>query len=203
MAVVSSACLSELFPSPTPFSSPSPSPTVSSQDSSPSTAASLEPTPTPEPRLSLVLPPTSDERPIHVDVNSDALPADGSGKVVITVTNLSTTRIVEIVLRWPTALRETVFLAPFEPSLIRIREGGPPLYQEWTKWVDGPGERGEPAGTTSLGWGPLEPGATITISLIATRRAPGPVSFDLQFLAGEAILLFETGAPAELRETLP
>ena len=149
------------------------------------------------------MPDTVDERPIHVDVDPGLLPPDGSGKVAIVVTNQSTTRIVEIVLRWPTALRNTVFLAPFEPSLIRIREGGPALYQEWTKWVDGPGERGEPAGTTSLGWGPLEPGATITISLIATRRAPGPVSFDLQFLAGDALLQFETGAPAELREMLP
>ena len=44
-------------------------------------------------------------------------------------------------------------LAPFEPSDDRIRDGGPPLVQEWTKWVIGPGERGEPAGTTS-GSGP-------------------------------------------------
>ena len=131
------------------------------------------------------------------------LKATTSGHVVVTVTNLSDTTISEIVLRWPTALKEIIFLAPFAPSAIRIREGGPPLYQEWTKWVEGPGERGEPAGTTSLGWGPLLPGATITISLVATRRANQPSAFDLQFLAVEAILTSESGQPAELRVELP
>ncbi|MDP9250055.1 MAG: hypothetical protein M3O78_01635 [Chloroflexota bacterium] len=132
-----------------------------------------------------------------------ALPAGGSGQLVITVRNLSTTRITELVLRWPTALNSNDFLAPFAPSQIRIREGGPALYQEWTKWVEGPGELGEPAGTTSLGWGPLDAGATITIPLIANRRTAGPVAFDLQLLADDALLTLENGEPAELRVQLP
>ena len=65
------------------------------------------------------------------------------------------------------------------------------------------GERGEPAGTTSLGWGPLLPRATLTIPLLVTRNAPGPVAFDLQVLAGEAILTLEAGDPAELRVQVP
>ena len=67
----------------------------------------------------------------------------------------------------------------------------------------GPGEQGEPAGTTSLGWGPLNPGATLTISLVATRRISGPVAFDLQLLSGEALLTTEAGAPAETRVSIP
>jgi hypothetical protein len=123
--------------------------------------------------------------------------------MVVVVTNQSEERISELVLRWPTELRETLFLAPFEPSQQRIADGGPPLWQEWTKWVDGPGERGEPAGTTSLGWGPLDAGATLTIPILVTRNAAGPVDFDFQVLAGEAILGLEDGSPAELRVQLP
>ena len=108
----------------------------------------------------------------------------------------------ELVLRWPTAVRETIFLAPFEPSQQRIREGGDPLRQDWTKWVDGPGEHGEPAGTTSLGWGPLLPGGTLTIPVLATRVAPGPLTFDLQFLDGGAILTSD-GVAAWTQVTVP
>jgi hypothetical protein len=122
---------------------------------------------------------------------------------VIIVRNLSTTRITELVLRWPTALKRNEFLAPFAPSQIRIREGGPALYQLWTRWVEGPGELGEPAGTTTLGWGPLDAGATITIPLVANRKAAGPVAFDLQLLASEALLTLENDEPADLRVQLP
>jgi hypothetical protein len=121
---------------------------------------------------------------------------------VITVVNLTDVIVQELVLRWPTEVRETVFLAPFEPSQQRIREAGPPLLQEWTKWVEGPGEQGEPADTTSLGWGPLLPGATLTIPVLATRVAPGPLRFDLQILAGEAALTSD-GAPAWLQVSIP
>jgi hypothetical protein len=69
--------------------------------------------------------------------------------------------------------------------------------------VLGPGERGEPAGTTSLGWGPLLPGGELTIPIQVTRRQRGEVAFDLQVLAGEAILSLEDGAPAELRVSVP
>ncbi|HEX2193935.1 MAG TPA: hypothetical protein VHK63_03120, partial [Candidatus Limnocylindria bacterium] len=85
----------------------------------------------------------------------------------------------------------------------RIADGGPPLWQEWTKWVEGPGERGEPAGTTSLGWGPLDPGATLVIPLVVTRQAVGAVDFDLQLLAEEALLRLDDGRPAELRVQVP
>ena len=121
------------------------------------------------------------------------------------MTNLSTDRRVgELVLRWPTELDERSSSPRSRRRSSAIADGGPPLVQDWTKWVDGPGERGEPAGTTSLGWGPLA----------ARRRAdhPGPghpasqggaVAFDLQILAGEAILSLEERRPAELRVTVP
>ncbi|MDQ2674171.1 MAG: hypothetical protein M3Y40_05900, partial [Chloroflexota bacterium] len=105
--------------------------------------------------------------------------------------------------RWPTELDASLFLAPFTPSNERIRDGGPPLVQPWTKWVVGPGEHGEPAGTTSLGWGPLLAGATLEIPIVVTRRAEGPVSFDLQLLSGEDLLTGEDGEPARLRVEVP
>jgi hypothetical protein len=129
--------------------------------------------------------------------------ADGDGRIVVTVTNRSASRVDELVLRWPSELGETLYLAPFEPSVQRIANGGPPLWQEWTKWVLGPGERGEPAGTISLGWGPLLAEGTLTIPILVTRRAPGAVTFDLQLLAEEAILTLDGGGPAELRVSVP
>jgi hypothetical protein len=137
-----------------------------------------------------------------VSITVDPQVGGGDGQIVVTVTSHSDRRIHELVLRWPSALGETLFLAPFKPSEQRIREYGPPLLQDWTKWVapvDGPGESGEPAGTTSLGWGPLLPGATLTIPILVTRRAAGDVAFDLQVLAGESILARPDGTPAELR----
>jgi hypothetical protein len=131
------------------------------------------------------------------------VPADGDGQIVVTVTNVTDRRIMELVLRWPTELRQALFLAPFEPSQQRRAEGGPPLWQQWTKWVDGPGEQGEPAGTTSLGWGPLLPDATLTIPIVVTRQARGEVAFDLQVLAGESVLTLDGGGPAEVRVQVP
>jgi len=191
--------------------SPSPSPSLVASPSATSgptelatASASAAATATPEPPLSLALPTRGDLHRIRFTVTPGTdLTATTSGHLVIKVTNLSDTLVPELVLRWPTALKEIIFLSPFQPSAVRIREGGPPLYQEWTKWVEGPGERGEPAGTTSLGWGPLLPGATITISLIANRVSTAPSAFDLQFLAGEGILLSEAGSAAETRVQLP
>ena len=88
------------------------------------------------------------------------------------------------------------------PSQQRIREGGDPLVQDWTKWVEGPGEHGEPAGTTSLGWGPLLPGATLRITVLANRVAPGPLTFEVQILAREAVLTSD-GEPAWFQVTVP
>jgi hypothetical protein len=186
---------------------PSPSASVTASTAptaSPSGSPTPLPTSTPEPPLSLALPSESDPRSIifAVAVQSD-LAATTSGHVVVTVTNRSDSTVAELVLRWPTALKEIISLAPFEPTDIRIGEGGLVLYQEWTKWVEGPGEMGEPSGTTSLGWGPLLPGATLTITLTANRIANQPSAFDLQFLAGEAILSTEAGPAAELRVALP
>ena len=123
----------------------------------------------------------------------------------MSLTNRSTSRIDEVVLRWPTALAATLFLAPFQPSQDRIREGGPPLTASthWTKWVEGPGEHGEPAGTTSLGYGPMDPGMTLDIPLFASRHASGPVAFDLQVLAGEALLSGPDGHAAVVRVSAP
>lgn len=131
------------------------------------------------------------------------VPADGDGTITVVVTSAADTRIDELVLRWPTELDASLFLAPFTPSEERVRDGGDPLVQPWTKWVIGPGERGEPAGTTSLGWGPLLAGATLEIPIVVTRRADGPVSFDLQVLAGNDLLTLEDGEPAQFRVEIP
>lgn len=203
LATLLAGCVAAPSVSPSPTASPpsSATPTIgASVTAAPS--ASMEPTATPEPPLSLDLPEASDRHRISVEVAPD-VPGDGDGRIVVTVTNRSASRIDELVLRWPTALGETLFLAPFAPSQQRIANGGPPLWQEWTKWVEGPGERGEPAGTTSLGWGPLLAEGTLTIPVLVTRRAPGAVAFDLQLLAGEAILTLEGGGPAEVRITVP
>ncbi|HSI99990.1 MAG TPA: hypothetical protein VLA59_06350 [Patescibacteria group bacterium] len=203
------ACVLE--PSASPAASPDvptasaaasePAATPSPSEAAPS-ATSAPPTPTPEPSLSLDLPEASDPRTVTVQVDP-AVPADGGGQIVVTVTSAADTRIDELVLRWPAELNEALFLAPFAPSEERIRDGGPPLEQPWTKWVVGPGERGEPAGTISLGWGPLLAGATLTIPILVTRLAPGPVAFDLQVLAGNDLLTLDGGAPAELRIEIP
>jgi hypothetical protein len=200
--VVLAGCL--LAPSATPSPSPSASASESatSVPSSSGSGASVEPSATPEPPLSLPIPDNQDERAIRVSVEPD-VSIDGNGEIVVTVTNLSDRRVRELVLRWATNLDETLFLAPFRPSEQRIVEFGPPLLQEWTKWVNGPGERGEPAGTTSLGWGPLLVGGTLTIPIQVTRTGPGEVAFDLQFLASESILSLQDGEPAELRVTVP
>lgn len=160
-----------------------------------------QPTSTKEPGLKLPAPLASDPTPITYTVTVE-LEVGASGRLLVVVTNLTQTLVPELVLRWPTAVRQTVFLAPFEPSTQRIRESGDPLVQDWTKWVDGPGEDGEPAGTTSLGWGPLLPGGTLTIPVLATRVAPGPLTFDFQLLNGGAILLSD-GLPAWTQVTVP
>jgi hypothetical protein len=176
---------------------PSPSPATPAPSDAPP-----EPTSTPEPPLSLAPPDEADGRTVTFDVSAQ-VPADADGTLTVSDTNDSGERIDELVLRWPTALDATLFLAPFARDPGRIVDGGPPLIQPWTKWVVGPGERGEPAETTSLGWGPLDPGATLEIPIVVTRRAPGPVSFDLQILAANAILRTDGGEPAETRVTIP
>jgi hypothetical protein len=188
-----------LGPSPTvaPSASTSPSQAPSSQ------APSLEATPTatPAPEFTLEMPEERDPRQVSVEVAPD-IEGDG-GELVVTVTSLADERIDEIVLRWATPLDDVLFLAPFVPTPDRIREGGPPLVQDWTKWVVGPGERGEPAGTTSVGYGPLLPGATLAIPLAAERLRPGPVAFDLQLLAGNALLQLDDGSDAIVRIEVP
>lgn len=199
LLLAAAGCTASPAPSPTGTTSPTvaPTPTLGT-----SASPRESPPPTPEPPLSLALPRDRDERQVRVAVSPEVAP-DASGEIVVTVTNLAESRIDEIVLRWPTDVGATLMLAPFVPSDDRIREGGPPLVQEWTKWVEGPGERGEPAGTTSLGYGPMDPAMTLTIRLYATRNGPGPVHFDLQLLADEALLALEGGAPGELRVEVP
>jgi hypothetical protein len=195
------AACNVLAPTPTPTATPSPTPTPSS---TPRATAISSPTATPEPANALELPDTTDPRRVRVAV-APALDGDG-GQILVTVTNLSDTRIGQIVLRWSTGVGDTLFLAPFIPGPERVEEFGPPLTvsTHWTKWVEGPGEEGEPAGTTSLGYGPMDPGMTLEIPLYVTRRAAGPVDFDLQVLDGEALLTLEDGTPGELRvETTP
>ncbi len=202
-ALLLTACLAEPSPtaSPPPSAEPTAVPTASPSPSAVPTA-SAAPTPTPEPSLSLEPPEAVDDRVVAVDVATNVA-AGEDGTIQVTVTSAADTRIDELVLRWPTALADTLFLAPFTPSDDRTRDGGPPLVQPWTKWVVGPGERGEPAGTTSLGWGPLLAGATLEIPIVVTRRADGPVAFDLQVLAGESLLTLDDGELARLRIEVP
>jgi hypothetical protein len=200
--VMAGACVAEETPSPSasPTGAPTPSFTPAlSPTPIPTTPAS--PTATPEPSLSLAPPETADPRAVAAAVEADI--GDESGTLTVTVTSAAAQRIDELVLRWPTELNRTLFLAPFTPSEDRIRDGGPPLVQPWTKWVRGPGEQGEPDGTISLGWGPLLPGAELVIELQVTRRADGPVAFDLQLLAGNDLLTLADGQPAELRVEVP
>lgn len=186
--------------SPTPTASPTPTMTPTATPRPTSTAS---PTATPVPAHSLELPAERDAREVRVAV-APALNEEG-GTIVVTVTNLSDTRIDEIVLRWSTDLADELFLAPFVPNAERVKEFSRPLSEEfdWTKWVEGPGEEGEPAGTTSLGYGPMDPGMTLGITLYVTRRADGAVGFDLQVLDNEALLTLEGGDPAELRVETP
>jgi hypothetical protein len=198
--LVLAGCVATPSASPTSLATPTPSATLP-----PSVPASESgsPGPTPEPPLSLALPDRrADARTVSVRVRADVSPT-GNGQLTVTVENGTDKRIHELVLRWPTQLRDTLFLAPFKPSDQRTREFGPPLHQDWTSWVDGPGEHGEPAGTTSLGWGPLLPNATLTIPIQVTRRAGGDVAFDLQVLADQRVLTLPDGSPAELRVSVP
>jgi hypothetical protein len=205
--VATTACTADVSPTPTPVAPATPTATASPTATTSPTLAptagapATSPTPAPEPPLSLPLPEGSDRRVVAASIAAN-VPAEG-GTLTITVTSAATERIDEIVLRWPAGLEGTLRLAPFVPSEERVNDNAPPLRQEWTKWVVGPGEQGEPAGTISLGWGPLLPGATLVIELIATRIAEGPVAFDLQLLAGNDLLTVDGGGPAELRVEVP
>jgi hypothetical protein len=200
-AVLLAGCVSSPTPSPSPSASVGPT-AVPSASEAPTETAEPKPTPSPEPdALSLDLPGESDERVVAVQVEP-RVDAEG-GEIVVTVTSHSTEMIEELVLRWPRELNGTLFLRPFEPSEQRIADGGPPLVQEWTKWVIGPGEEGEPANTVSLGWGPLLSEATLTIPVDVVRRAEGPVAFDLQILSDNAILTLPDREPAEVRVNVP
>lgn len=200
MLVGLTACIADESASPSATPAPSVSATAA-PTASVTPTASAAPTATPEPAFSLDLPGSSDPRVVAVSVAPQV--GAETGTVTVTVSSTADERIDELVLRWPTELNESLFLAPFTPSDDRIREGGPPLVQPWTKWVIGPGERGEPDGAISLGWGPLLPGATLVIELDATRRAPGPLAFDLQVLSGNDLLTLDGGDPAELRVEVP
>lgn len=206
IVIGASACTADASPSASSSASErtAPSPSVSVAPSTAPTdapTAAASPTSTPAPPLSLDLPEGTDARVVAATVAPE-IGAEG-GTMTVTVTSAATERIDELVLRWPTELNETLFIAPFTPSEERIRDGGPPLVQPWTKWVVGPGERGEPEGTTSIGWGPLLPEATLTIVLAVARRAPGPLAFDLQVLAGNDLLTLDDGEAAELRIEVP
>ena len=196
------ACTAE--PSPTPIPTPSatdaptPTATVPATATVAATAsAAASPSPTPEPSFSLDPPEGSDARIVAASTTADG------ATVLVTVRSEAADRIDEIVLRWPAELDAALRLAPFAPSEDRISDTSPPLRQEWTKWVVGPGEQGEPAGTISVGWGPLLPGATLEIPLVATRLAEGPIAFDLQILSGNDLLTFPGGIPSELRVEVP
>ena len=183
--------------------SASPSPIVSATATAPATPTAV-PTPTPSPTplpLSLEPPPVESDAVVEFQV-VPRVPAEGAGQLVVMVTNRGEAPITEIVLRWPTALGEKLLLTPFQPSSERIGEGAT-LVQPWTRWVVGPGSQGEPEGTTSLGWGPIDPAMTLEIPIVATRRAAGPVEFDLQLLDNDALLRSADGGPAQTRVQIP
>jgi len=190
------ACTADPGPTPTLVASPTASPTETAT-AAPTDSVPSSPSASPEPSLSLDPPDGSDPRVVAATATADG------ATLRLTVSSAATERIDEIVLRWPAELDTIVRLAPFTPSDDRISDDSPPLRQEWTKWVVGPGEQGEPAGTISVGWGPLLPGATLDIVLVTTRLAEGPAAFDLQLLAGNDLLSFDGGAPAELRVEVP
>jgi hypothetical protein len=199
-AMVLAAC--SLQATPSNSNSQSTGPTSGDNSAAESASATTEPSPSDSGRLTLPAPSETDSTtPISYTVTV-GVAADASGQLTIVVTNLGQQIVPELVLRWPTEVRDTVFLAPFQPSAQRIREGGDPLVQDWTQWVEGPGEPGAPAGTTSLGWGPLLVGGTLTIPVLATRVASGPITFDLQILNGEAVLQSD-GVPAWTQVTVP
>ncbi len=182
---------------PEPTLTPSPPLTRSATPGVTTVAPTPSPTPTP---LSLELPDARSTATIEFTVAPN-IPAEETGELLVTVTNTSDDLIDEIVMRWPTELEETLYLFPFEPGPDRMVN---PLVVEWTSWVEGPGSLGEPAGTTSLGWGPIDPGMTLEIPVLATRRAPGAIEFDLQFLEGvrgegQFLLLTDDGEPAVTR----
>ncbi|HEX2221198.1 MAG TPA: hypothetical protein VHK06_01615 [Candidatus Limnocylindria bacterium] len=196
-----------------PFASPS-----ATDRSTPSPTASPTPTPAPtarpEPSFSLALPLNHDDRRVAVTVTPE--PGAQPARIVLRVTNLADERIAELILRWSEELHAVVYLAPFVATPDRIADGGPPLstFTDWTRWVLGPGSDGEPPGTVTLGYGPLDPGATLEVPLYVLRRdVAGSVAFDLQLLASQpaegdpprrdTLLLLEDGSPAELRVTLP
>ena len=202
LVLVAVACTADPSPTPTPSDRPTPTATpTTAPSSSESLPPSASPSATPEPALSLDLPEATDPRIITVAV-TPSIGAEG-GTLTVVVTSAASERIDELVMRWPADLEATMRLAPFAPSEARYDDSAPPLDQEWTKWVIGPGEQGEPAGTISLGWGPLLPGATLNIPLFVTRAAAGPVAFDFQLLAGNDLLTLDGGAPAELRIEVP
>ena len=204
LVVILAACTGDPSPIPSPSEvvSAPPLPTESAASSAPpSTAAEASPSPTPAPQLTLELPPTLDERQVSVTV-TPSVSAEG-GEILVSVTSAADTRVDDLVVRWPEELGEHLFLAPFVPSEDRIREGGDPLVQPWTKWVIGPGEHGEPAGTISLGYGPLFPGESLDVRIFVTRITSDPVAFDLQVLAANDLLTLTDGSPAELRVEIP
>jgi hypothetical protein len=203
-----------LQPRPTPSEPPAPTATATAtaspspeETSPPSPTESASPSPTPEPPLSLDPPDALDLREVSFTVEPQV--SGATGQILVSVTNLSDTRITEILLRWPSELNLSLRLAPFVASLDRTREGGAPLSQDWSRWVLGPGESGEPEGTMTLGYGPLDPDAMLAIPLfVIGRDQPGPVSFDLQVLAGQwgeagSILVTTDGEPAEARVDVP
>ncbi len=200
LALLLAACSGA--PSPSPTDAPSATTAPSAAASAPAPASGeASPSPTPAPELTLDLPATVDERQVSVTVLPD-VGADG-GEIVVSVTSAADTRVDDLVVRWPEELGAHLFLAPFVPSEERIRDGGEPLVQPWTKWVVGPGEHGEPAGTISLGYGPLFPNESLDVRLFVTRLSPGPVAFDLQVLAANDLLTLADGTPAELRVEIP
>ena len=195
-------CVATPTPTPSLSANPEPTPVPSpSGNGTPSATEAPTPSASPEPALTLEVPDEADARAVDVTVRPE-VGGDG-GRIVVIVTSQAEEMVEELVLRWPRELNRTLFLRPFEPSEQRIADGGPPLVQDWTKWVLGPGEEGEPAGTVSLGWGPLLAGATLTIPVDVVRRADGPVAFDLQILSDNAILTLPDGEPAELRIQVP
>ena len=156
------------------------------------TTATLEPTTTPD--RGLTLPAPARLLRISSPTPSRSTTARRIGTLVVVVTNLAREMVPELVLRWPTAVRDNIFLSPFAPpqgssaSVKAIQ-----LVQDWTKWVD-LGEQGEPAAQSKKGGAAVAGGMLTIVRSWPPVWLQGPLTFDFQILAGEAALTSQ-GSP--------
>jgi len=98
--------------SPTPNATSSPAVSVGpSPSATQSFGPTAEPSPSQQTLLRLPSPSGTDGNAISYTVTVE-VKAGASGRLVLVVKNLGDELVPELVLRWPTAVRDTIFLAP-------------------------------------------------------------------------------------------